>query len=130
MEAVLTPVKVMLVDDDPVIRLLLKDYLTAFNYEVEVLESGIQCLDRLTRTRPDVLLLDFQMPVMNGLEVLRNIRKMSSLADLPVIILSANKDSERLIKESGLDAELFIIKPFEMTAVREAIERFRPQDKA
>ena len=116
-------IKVMLVDDDPVIRTLLKDYLSALKYDVCVLENGIQCLELLTKQPPDVLLLDFQMPVMNGLEVLRSIRKTPSLQNLIVVMLSANKDTEKLISESGLTAQHYIVKPFEMRSVPESINR-------
>ena len=115
-------IKVLLVDDDPVIRVLLQDYLSAMKFEVRTLDSGIQCLESLSKEMPDVLLLDFQMPVMNGLEVLRNIRKNSVMHDLPVIMLSADKDTEKYVKEADLQANRYIVKPFEMHAVRDAIK--------
>jgi CheY-like chemotaxis protein len=112
----------MLVDDDPVIRVLIKDYLTAFQCEVDALEGGVQCLDRLGKSRPDVLLLDFQMPVMTGMEVLKYIRSDSTLRPLPVVMLSANKDTQKLLEENGVYADRYIIKPFEMKQINEAIE--------
>jgi CheY-like chemotaxis protein len=115
--------KVLIVDDDQVIRLLLSDYLTSCGFEVETLESGIQCLESLSKGLPDVLLLDFQMPVMTGLEVLESIRKDENMKNLPVIMLSANKDTEKLVTNSGVTADLFIIKPCEMSAIHDAVKR-------
>ena len=114
--------RVLLVDDDPVIRVLLQDYLTALQYQVQVAESGIQCLEMLAKGTPDILLLDFQMPVMNGLEVLKSIRGDPALQKLSVIMLSANRDTEKYITAAELTADRYIIKPFEMREITEAIQ--------
>ncbi|NLF25873.1 MAG: response regulator, partial [Deltaproteobacteria bacterium] len=71
---------------------------------------------------PDILLLDFQMPVMNGLEVLKSIRGDPALQKLPVIMLSANRDTEKYVTAAGLSADRYIIKPFEMCEITEAIQ--------
>ena len=82
--------KVMIVDDDPVIRVLVSDYLAAFGHEITVAEGGPACLRRLEEQVPDVLFLDLQMPEMNGLEVLQHIRTNPRTAAVRVIMMSAN----------------------------------------
>lgn len=112
---------VLIVDDDQVIRLLLSEYLSSCGFSVEALDSGIQCLESLTDGMPDVLLLDFQMPVMTGLEVLKSIRKDAKMKNLPVIMLSANKETEKIIEQSEVAAQKYILKPFEMPDIVSAI---------
>lgn len=113
--------QVLVVDDDPVIRTLLQDYLAIQGFEVQAVESGIKCLEHLGNTKPDVILLDYQMPVMNGEEVLRTIRSESRLRDLRVIMLSAQKNLESLTAAHSGRADRYITKPFEMEVISEAI---------
>lgn len=122
--------RILICDDDPVIRVLLSDYLVNFGFQVDSVETGVQCLDRVHKQPPDVLLLDFQMPVMNGLEVLNSIRRDGRTRDLAVIMLSANKDTEKLVQASGIGADLYIVKPFEIATIIPAIEQIAKKTSA
>lgn len=103
---------VLVVDDIPVNILLVKGMLSKLKFNIMSANSGRQALDLLTRTRPDIILMDIMMPGMNGFETTKAIRGNSSTKDIPVIILSAcNSDMD--IK-NGLEAGAneFITKPF------------------
>ena len=112
---------ILIVDDDPVIRVLLSDYLSSLGYKVESAETGIQCLEKISEVPPTAILLDFQMPVMNGLEVLKAIRKDPKLSKIVVMVLSANNDTPKLFQQENVSADRFILKPFEMQTIRDAL---------
>ncbi|MDC0357997.1 response regulator [Oligoflexia bacterium] len=114
--------KVLVVDDDPVIRLLITDYLSNSGYTVEVAESGESCIEWLKDNHTDVLLLDLIMPNMNGLEVLKNIRENPNTAQLRVVMLSANTDTEAVVDDNEVSANGYLQKPFDM---REILKTFR-----
>lgn len=103
---------VLVVDDIPVNVLLVKGMLSKQSFNIISANSGQQALDLLTRTRPDIILMDIMMPGMNGFETTRAIRENPVTSDIPVIILSA-LNSETDIKE-GLEAGAneFVTKPF------------------
>src|SRR5262245_35657603 len=80
---------ILVVDDEPSLRLLVCMFLESEGYVVETAASGDEALRVLHDRRPDVLLLDLMMPGMDGWEVLRACRAQVDLADLPVIVMSA-----------------------------------------
>jgi CheY-like chemotaxis protein len=81
--------QVLLVDDEEVTHYLVRQFLPRARYRLWITTDGQTALDRLAEQRPDVVLLDLNMPGMSGFEVLRNLRMDSSLADLPVIVLTS-----------------------------------------
>ena len=106
--------RILIVDDDPVIRTLVGDYLGAYGFEIELLESGGSCLAALKNRIPDLLIVDLQMPDMTGIEVLKRIRENALTAPLKVILLSANNTTESLATQSGVKADYYLEKPFDM----------------
>lgn len=119
----MTMKRLLVVDDDQVIRMLLLEYLSCSGFLVEAVENGSECLEKLSQELPDVLLLDFQMPDMSGLEVLQKIRENADLAQLPIIMLSANNDTERIVQENNLEADAYILKPFKMPDIIIAVKQ-------
>jgi DNA-binding response OmpR family regulator len=110
---------VVLIDDDPMIRFLVQEYLTAFNYKVATFENGATALEGLKETDAKVILLDLQMPMMNGFEVLENLRNNPSLATTPVIMLSANASDAAHM--STIQPDAYLEKPFQMDALLRAV---------
>lgn len=101
--------KILIADDEPEIRSLLRLYLENENYEIIEAEDGQQALDLLHRSRPDLCILDIMMPKMDGFHVLQEIRKDSNV---PVMILSAkDADSEKILG-LNLGADDYLAKPF------------------
>ena len=114
--------RILIVDDDPVIRVLIEEFLQSHGYEVKVVDSGETCLSQLEEELPDLMFLDPQMPTMNGIEVLSNIRKNPKTENVPVVMLSAN-DERRTIKEAfNTGAPKFLQKPFAMNDILAVIE--------
>jgi PAS domain S-box-containing protein len=102
---------VLFVDDNADMR----DYVSRLlepQWSVETAENGARALERIRARKPDLVLADVMMPVMNGFELLRTIREESSLADLPVILLSARAGEEAKVEGLGAGADDYLIKPF------------------
>jgi CheY-like chemotaxis protein len=85
---------VLVVDDEPDIRLVLKTVLENGGFDVSLAANGKEALDRMTEKKPDVISLDLVMPKMSGLKFYRYIQKNKDRADIPVVIVSAHADDE------------------------------------
>lgn len=100
---------ILIADDEPEIRSLLRLYLENESYQVIEAEDGQQALDQLRRQKPDLCILDIMMPKMDGFHVLQEIRKESNV---PVMVLSAkDADSEKILG-LNLGADDYLAKPF------------------
>lgn len=104
--------KHILVIDDSVANLKLVEKILKPYYEIDLLISGIQTLKFLSKNKPDLILLDTNMPDMDGYETLRKIRENRDLDNIPVIFLMDTLDSERVINCIELGAVDYIMKPF------------------
>ncbi len=102
---------VLMVEDDAAICEMLQRFLESKGYQVVIAESGEVALERLTERSPDLMLLDWMLPDLDGIEVLRKVRKRGHLSDLPVIMLTAK--AEEMDKVKGLDvgADDYMTKP-------------------
>lgn len=111
--------RVLFVDDEPSLRRTLAANLRARGFDVDLAENGERALEIMTRTQPDVVLLDLGLPGMSGMEVIRRIRQWSKV---PIVVLSA-RDSE-FDKVGALDAgaDDYVAKPF---GVGELLARLR-----
>ena len=110
---------ILIVEDDANIRELLRLYLEQEGYKVETAQDGMEGMRAFKRVHPDLVLLDLMMPVMDGTQVMKQIREISKT---PVIMLTAK--GETFDKVAGLDlgADDYVTKPFE---TRELIARIR-----
>ena len=102
---------VLIVDDIPVNIILLKTMLARTNVKILTAVNGQEALDMVRKLKPQVVLLDIQMPVMNGLEVLREIKADPQLKDISVIMVSAYTSAEDIEQSMSLGASGFIKKP-------------------
>ena len=102
---------VLIVDDIPINIILLKTMLARTNVKILTAVNGQQAMDTVRRLRPHVVLLDIQMPVMNGWEVLKEIKTDPELKETSVIIVSAYTSSEDIEQSMNLGASGFIKKP-------------------
>jgi len=107
------PLRVLVVDDEPDIRDVLKIILEAEKYEVIEAENGEEAIKIITQKTPDLVLLDYKMPKMDGREVCRRIKKDILLRHLPIIMVTGK--GEITDKVDGIDAgaDDYIVKPFE-----------------
>jgi twitching motility two-component system response regulator PilH len=105
-------IKVLVVDDDPGVRYLVRRVLEDRGMEVDEAESGEEALERLKETKPDLVLLDVMMPGMNGWEVLRRIKGDENLKSIPVAMLSAVDPSVDDMMRAEFDELVdYILKP-------------------
>ncbi|MDC0712452.1 response regulator [Stigmatella sp. ncwal1] len=102
--------RLLIVDDEAAIIEALQELLTDEGYSVATAFNGAEGLKRLKESRPDLLLLDLMMPVMDGRELLRRVREDPALQDLPVVVMSAGRISE----EERRAASATLAKPFEL----------------
>ena len=103
---------ILVCDDDELLVDLLTYRLCARGYQVTAARDGGEALQRLAENRPDAVILDAMMPVVDGFEVLRRIREDQATADLPVVMLSARKQEREIVGALQLGANDFVVKPF------------------
>jgi DNA-binding response OmpR family regulator len=104
--------RILVCDDDELLVDLLTYRLSARGYEVSAARDGGEALERLAADKPDAVVLDAMMPVVEGFEVLRRIREQPATANLPVIMLSARKQERDIVGALELGASDFVVKPF------------------
>jgi CheY-like chemotaxis protein len=91
--------KVLIVDDEPDLRMMFKDILNTFGYEIDEANDGVECLEKLEKNKYDLVLLDLMMPRMDGMEALTRIKQdKEKYGSAPVLILT-NLTSDVAIKE-------------------------------
>lgn len=116
--------KILVVDDEPQIRRIMRETLTAEGYEVDDARNGLEGLEKLREFRPDLVLLDINMPEMGGVEVCKNIRKDSAVA---IIMLTVRKSEGDKVAALDAGADDFVTKPFStpelLARVRAALRR-------
>ena len=112
------PGHMLVVDDNRVNRLLLTHALEQNGHLVETAENGKIAMEMLRSKTFDVLLLDIDMPVMNGFEVLEALLKDDDLRDLPVVMTSASDELDRVVKCIEMGAEDYLVKPLNPVLLR------------
>ncbi|HYX08186.1 MAG TPA: response regulator [Bacteroidales bacterium] len=113
--------KVLIVDDNEINILLLCEMLNDYGIETLTAFSGKEALEQINASSPDMVISDFMMPGMDGLELLSEIKRNFMNINLPIILLSAYKDEGLRQKALRLGAEEFIYKPLDNIALREKI---------
>jgi len=118
---------ILIADDDPDIRDILRDTLNSLGARTITATNGQECLDRVEADAPDLILLDIEMPIKNGLDVLKELRRRRH--DTTVIMITAYGTIDRAVQAMKEGAFDFITKPFELdhiaVVVEKALERQR-----
>ncbi len=115
--------KIITIDDETPIRSLIRHTLRQEDYEVIEASDGSEGLEKIRRELPDLIVLDFVMPVMNGAETLKAIRSDPQIAHIPVLLLTGVKDAaklEPLLRDSRND---FLAKPFLVDMLKERVRK-------
>jgi CheY-like chemotaxis protein len=113
---------ILLVEDHEQNIMTVSDYLSMKGYQVTVARNGLEALDRVTETKPDLILMDVQMPKMDGLEATRRLRSDPNLASIPIVALTALAmpgDRERCLAAGAND---YLSKPISLRGLVEVIE--------
>jgi CheY-like chemotaxis protein len=103
---------VLVVDDDEFQRKLVSKILEGENYHIVFAASGIEALNTLRSTQPDLILMDIMMPDMDGMEVTRKVKAMPHLVDIPIIMCTARSEKNTVTASLKSGATDFIVKPF------------------
>ena len=112
---------ILTVDDSKGLRLLVGQALSAFDCEVNEASNGFNGFFAIERARPDLILLDVAMPVMNGVDMLERLKAAPELADIPVLMLTSPTDHAVMGDIATLGASGTIMKPFTPAALVEKV---------
>jgi type IV pilus assembly protein PilB len=113
---------VLLVEDEDQLRRVMKDLLERDGYTVEEARDGVQALDQVDRFAPDVIILDLNLPGLDGYSVLTQLRSRPATRSIPVMVLTAKGDEDNEVRVFELGADDFITKPFRARALSARLE--------
>ncbi len=105
-------VKILIVEDNKTIRMIVKKAFQFFDCNIFEAENGAEGLKLAALDRPDLILLDITMPVMDGIEMLDNLKSRPLLKDIPVIMLTAESRQDKVLQMVKMGAREYIVKPF------------------
>jgi CheY-like chemotaxis protein len=114
--------RLLVVDDDEDIQVLLKSVLESEDYEVITAGDGLVALNELEQSTPDLILLDLMMPRMDGYTFAEELRQRGLQSSIPVIVLSADVNAKQKVQQMG--AEDYITKPFDLHDLLNKISQF------
>ncbi|MBN1164246.1 MAG: response regulator [Candidatus Krumholzibacteriota bacterium] len=115
-------IDILVAEDDKDLRRLIQFDLEASNFKVRMAENGKIAMEMIQDKKPDCLILDVMMPVMDGFEVCKRLKSMNSTRDIPIIFLTACGSTEDKVKGMGFDADDYITKPFNFTELSARIK--------
>jgi len=121
--------KVLIIEDDPSNLKILEVALEKMDCELFTAINGEQGLEMAQNHEPQLILMDIMMPKMNGLEILKNLRQSSNLAQIPVLVISAKtgkKDVEMALEAGATE---FISKPFRVKEIQEKVKKYLGKEK-
>ena len=113
---------VLLVEDEDQLRRVMKDLLQREGYRVAEARDGIQALDEVDRFAPDVIILDLNLPGIDGYSVLTQLRSRPATRDIPIMVLTAKGDEDNEVRVFELGADDFVTKPFRARSLTARIE--------
>ena len=115
--------RIVLAEDEPQIAKLVEFKLKKEGYQVTWKENGEEALKAIKEEKPDLILLDIMMPVMDGYQVLRQVKEDEGLKDIPVIMLTARAQERDVVKGIGSGAEDYVTKPFHPSELLARVKR-------
>ncbi|RMG62386.1 MAG: response regulator [Calditrichaeota bacterium] len=123
--------KVLVVDDSPTMRRMVKNVLVQLGHtDVLEAEDGIQALQLLEMHAVDLLIIDWNMPGINGIEVVRRLRQKSRYQSLPVIMISIRDNRDDVLQAAQAQVSGYLLKPFSPTVLQKKIEQVLAAHKA
>ncbi len=114
--------RILAVDDNSISLAMIEQELKD-KYQVIPVNSGVRALQYLKKERPDLILLDIQMALKDGIETLREIREMEEYKELPVIMLTSQGEKEMILESSKLGVFDYVLKPFKKQDIQDRIEK-------
>ncbi len=114
--------RVLAVDDDVIILTRISNILR-HSYDLVTINSGMRALRYLKQEKPDLILLDVRMAQQDGIETLREIRKMDECKDIPVIMLTGVENKDTVVESARLGIRDYLLKPFSSVELLKRIDR-------
>jgi len=115
------PAKILVVDDEPDCISIIQCRLEWCHYEVITANNGAEALQVAEKEEPDLVLLDANMPIMNGLEMLERIKKNPALRDTPVIMVTTLCERQHIAAASAFGIADYVTKPVDFTSLLDKI---------
>jgi CheY-like chemotaxis protein len=115
--------KILVVDDDRSTVMFISSILKRNGYEVVTGSDGLECVEKAQSELPDLVLLDYMMPNMNGPTALAKIRALKETADIPVIMVTATTDNENIANAQKCGATSYIAKPIDYAVLLGRIQQ-------
>ena len=116
-------VNVVLVEDDPDLRYLATLMLELEGFQVRAFETGGEALESCREDQPDLVLLDWMVPGMTGIEILRALKVRPDTATIPVVMLSALSEPHNIAAARSAGAADYLVKPFSRATLLQAVRR-------
>ncbi len=118
--------KILTVDDSKTVRTIIRKMLSGFNCRVFEAEDGLEGLDLAKKECPNLIILDIDMPKMNGLDVLATLRKDDKLSKTPVFMLTSKSKAKNVRRALELGISAYVGKPFKRAELVERISKIVP----
>ncbi len=118
--------KILTVDDSKMVRMIVSNTFQPFDCQIVTAADGAEGVEVALREKPDLIFLDITMPVLNGLETLEKIRKTPEISHIPVVMLTAESDAQRLGTADQLKVSGYISKPFKGEQLIELTQKIVP----
>ncbi len=115
--------KILSVDDSRAVRIIVKKAFKDFDCEIHEATNGQEGLEKAAQIKPDIILLDVTMPVMDGIEMLGNLKNDEALKNIPVVMLTAEAGREMVLKIAKLGIRDYVVKPFKEEVLVEKVGR-------
>ena len=115
--------KILLADDEEDIKTVIKLYLESKGYDVVTSYDGLDTLDKVKAEKPDLILLDIMMPVINGFEVCKQLKADENTSHIPIVMLSAASHADSVEQAMEAGAVDYIMKPFEPPRIEAILKK-------
>ena len=119
--------RILVVEDQEDNRQIIRDMLTFTDYEIMEAETGEQALEAVAKQRPDVILMDIQLPVMDGYETTRRIKADPVLRSIPIIAVTSYALSGEEQKARAAGCDEYVPKPYSPRQLRAKIRQYLPE---
>lgn len=117
---------ILTVDDSASMRMLLKATLSAQGFRIETANDGNHGLERMQEVKPDLLITDINMPLMDGFQLIEEVRKVADFRGTPILVLSTEFAEDKKARARSAGATGWITKPFDAERLASAIRRVCP----
>jgi CheY-like chemotaxis protein len=114
--------RILVVDDSKTIRMVVKKAFKNFDCELAEAENGVEGLAHAVKQRPDLIVLDITMPVMDGIEMLEKLKGDESTKEIPIIMLTAESSKENVMRIIKLGVKDYMVKPFKADALTDRVK--------